>query len=1734
MAKNSITLPEGFVLEDSLNLPEGFVLEQAPPALPKFPWLDLPGVLEPDWKTQPKEQGVSVIQATPVEEEEAPLPEKPGLTGTLFQRQYGLPEPFERYMKEQPETIREQKALEQYYETHPEMKPRKYKNFIDELLRNTGGGALNVASGAVGTLASVSEGAIWDKDQIEGLAQKLYRIGKRPAFTPTKGGGWEGFVAASVGQAAPYMGAAVGATLLTGTPLGAFGVGYAVEGDNAYRDAIEAGASEEEAQMNRFIVGVINASIETLQVSQVMKFAKAGRGSIQAIKKAAQQRAWKKVLAKGSKIGYEAATHATREAIEEILQETTQIVAISKHDPKVWDTATERILMSGLGGGVVGLFLGGGGRVITTFLQAKAEGGKLTPQQSRQFKELALTPQGAELVAAMSPEVAAEIAAKETPSRSDLKKLGVTGWNAEERKQLSSLFTDALADQERMTANQRLIEQAQESMAWQQREAEQAAEGEVEGVTVPEEEIAAQAEPEALREPSGEEAELAAEEKAKPAEVTPEKREQAVDYVKGILADEKYAALPEQERVKIGQKMLAEFGVEAEAGELLGVPAEAKPKKKGLKEKPAEVAPERPPTVAEPSFMEKLKKDLAEIKELGAIKSEIDWKASKPGDYLGTGENRVLVIARKVRPKYEAQSIADKQNAQVMIDTPDSWAVVKPAPPTPAEPVVEKEIEYEKEEAITEPAEAKPKSKGLKAATDIFDSPEAETMRQKAQKKADKTDKRIGMYYGKDKKFHLFITLNPPKGITHYESITPEIPAEPKLSKSFENWLSGQSTRNRAAITEYLKSGDMDKAVNTYRDAGEGLYGGDKRSRTITGTVIQFAKDRADWPGKPVKSVKAKPEGKVEKPKKKGLKEKPKAEEPEAEKPKKKGLKEKPAKSEEEPKRIISKEAYEKARKRLIDPTKLRAGLSPQDFADLVTVGAYHFESGVRKFADWSKKMIEEFGDRIKPHLQAVYDQITTERRSEKIEEPPKAPPPIDITAEPPGEPTAEFGESFLKRVTRRAEEGLRSGKVYDTPKSLVPLENEVVSKLKSALQLSEKEQAVIAKEKKQYQKRRVAQAHKFLETEKEKGQLTPEQRLAATVKFFKGEQYSKQRWKPIEISEADRNLMHAYVEEHQGLGLHTKRETSAALNKLFDGFYLANHEIAYIAEVFPELGKIAVNRRAAGSKGFDIFMSIIGFPKTVRAAFDVSLLGRQMYPLLLSKPSMIPQGTWQALKMFWRIKSAEYAKVLTAEMRTDPAWKRAKDRGVAVIEPHELSEEFPTKIAGKIPGIARSERAFVPVGNLLRVAAHDMIENIYIQKGKPLSDKDSRAMAQAINDLSGRSDMPKNLKNLSLLSSAVFWSPRLVLARFKAPFRIFSRSPAARNLAIRSFTTMASLVTLLCLLAKYGHEENEDIDGELNPLSTDFGKIRYKNSHIDLTAGYGPLIRTVARVATGMTKGASGEIYPKKRLETIKQWGRAKTSPVVGFARKVITQKDWLGRPAFRPPEGSIGEWMTELGIPDAAQITAKEFYDELVPLPMADVADAAYIDGWASGLLAAPLAFGGIGILTYEPWASTELRILQNKLATKAHGRKWDKLAPSQQADLRKKPAFIEQQLKSDVEELYQQQEYEIDKVRYKMYRNMSLSIRNHLDSIGIAISAPSRRSGDWIMNDKRYDYYVDKSTKLMQQKFAIEFRKEVWKTSPTKSLAYKQKRVEDIMTLAKKKARAEVKRLAEKRVL
>jgi len=326
-------------------------------------------------------------------------------------------------------------------------KPRKYGGFFNELGRSIKRSSYGIGAAGLDTLENIAQESVFEPGAFSDKAESLKK--KAAQIEQSEGGGVRGFIANSVGEALPFTLAAVGSTIATGSPYAAFATAFMIEGQQARDNALQQGASDEEADMEAFVVGVINGALEQLQVDEILKFSRSGKGSIQAIVAAARERSMKKILKEGGKLTFDAAKTSLKEGIQEALQESTTQLApgLNGRDlPDIGEFASA-VGQSFLGGAVVGPILGAGGAIISAEGKAKSET-KLNITDQAKFKEAALTPDGADQIAAMSPEAAAQIAEKDQPSRKDLKALGISGkWSADERKQFGGLLGEALGRQ---------------------------------------------------------------------------------------------------------------------------------------------------------------------------------------------------------------------------------------------------------------------------------------------------------------------------------------------------------------------------------------------------------------------------------------------------------------------------------------------------------------------------------------------------------------------------------------------------------------------------------------------------------------------------------------------------------------------------------------------------------------------------------------------------------------------------------------------------------------------------------------------------------------------------------------------------------------------------------------------------------------------------------------------------------------------------------------------------------------------------------------------------------------------------------------------------------------------------------------------------------------------------------------------------------------------------------------
>lgn len=75
--------------------------------------------------------------------------------------------------------------------------------------------------------------------------------------------------------------------------------------------------------------------------------------------------------------------------------------------------------------------------------------------------------------------------------------------------------------------------------------------------------------------------------------------------------------------------------------------------------------------------------------------------------------------------------------------------------------------------------------------------------------------------------------------------------------------------------------------------------------------------------------------------------------------------------------KIFTDDAYEAARRRMHERLKrLNAGLDPEMLSDGLIMAGYHVEKGARKFAEFAREMIREFGDKIRPYLKSFYNGL--------------------------------------------------------------------------------------------------------------------------------------------------------------------------------------------------------------------------------------------------------------------------------------------------------------------------------------------------------------------------------------------------------------------------------------------------------------------------------------------------------------------------------------------------------------------------------------------------------------------------------------------------------------------------------------------------------------------------------------------------------------------------------------
>jgi len=248
---------------------------------------------------------------------------------------------------------------------------------------------------------------------------------------------------------------------------------------------------------------------------------------------------------------------------------------------------------------------------------------------------------------------------------------------------------------------------------------------------------------------------------------------------------------------------------------------------------------------------------------------------------------------------------------------------------------------------------------------------------------------------------------------------------------------------------------------------------------------------------------------------------------------------------------------------------------------------------------------------------------------------------------------------------------------------------------------------------------------------------------------------------------------------------------------------------------------------------------------------------------------------------------------------------------------------------------------------DLYKMYRKDILSGTGIAKGLGAGTlEDVTAMGRGISRLTGRGTLGP-LEQEARLWNQILYAARLQASRVQAPMQLLHSSPYVRRVAAKHFLGYAGTVmTTLALFDASGLAEVE-----WDPRSADWGKLKIGPTRIDLTAGFGPMIRLAGRIATNTTIDPLGEARDIGFIETMGRFIRSKMAPFPGLGADLYSGTNFLG-------ERLEGSW----------ESVRTETFNRIVPLAIQSLIEAIQEGGWPS----TPLGLSetvGIGSQSYTP---------------------------------------------------------------------------------------------------------------------------------------------------------------------
>jgi hypothetical protein len=454
----------------------------------------------------------------------------------------------------------------------------------------------------------------------------------------------------------------------------------------------------------------------------------------------------------------------------------------------------------------------------------------------------------------------------------------------------------------------------------------------------------------------------------------------------------------------------------------------------------------------------------------------------------------------------------------------------------------------------------------------------------------------------------------------------------------------------------------------------------------------------------------------------------------------------------------------------------------------------------------------------------------------------------------------------------------------------------------------------------------------------------------------LKGEFEGHGTFEPPQLDDITRQRMVDEIRTTDRIRAFEKLNAKSAFDKVMAGRLPEPKELEMLERVFGTQFSQAVLEKTPFSWS-RLFVDVATLPKSALTTLDLSFPLRQGMVLAPSQPKAWLSSWRPMIKAF---ATEGNARVVDDAMRADPDFPRYLDSGGyhAPLQggtAGEREESMVSRFVDIIPGVKNSSRAFLTFGNKLRFNAWKSL-----RAGFDESDETDAAFNQFVRHATGRGDVPFKAGEI-LPGLSAFFSLRNFVSRFQLiadPVTVKNAPMAVRaKIAGDISKFFASGITFLAML-KLAHDKGvpgfEGVGVTADPRSTDFGKIRIGDRRYEMWAGYQPIARYAAQIASGkriaeLPDGSTAKV-PIDRKAYAQRFIEAKLDPTLSLAVSLWRGENFLGEP--------IGMDKKTL---------KRELWERGVPLFLQDLGESMKKYGPEGAAFAIPGALGA-GVQDYE----------------------------------------------------------------------------------------------------------------------------------------------------------------------